>query len=78
MAQTRIGKSEPSFGKLLLVMRIRGVTDISEKQKLILNKLKLKSINSAVFMRGTSANIKQLKKIENYITYGEPSAKVVR
>ena len=29
-------------------------------------------------MKGTSANIKQLKKVENYITYGEPSPKVVK
>ena len=42
------------------------------------DKLKLKSINSAVFMKGTAGNIKQLKQVENYITYGEPSPKVVK
>lgn len=73
-----MGKDNASYGKLLLVIRIRGVNDISEKQKLILNKLNLKAINSAVFVRGTAANLRQLKRVENYITYGEPSPKIVK
>lgn len=52
--------------------------DISDRQKLILNKLKLKNVNSATFLKGTMANLKQLKRIENYITYGEPSFKTVK
>jgi large subunit ribosomal protein L7e len=64
-------------GKLLLVVRVRGVTDISKQQKIILSKLGLRRINTAVFVRGTAANIKQLGKVENYITWGEPSKKLV-
>jgi large subunit ribosomal protein L7e len=40
------------FNKLLLVIRIRGVKDISNQQKLILNKLKLRNVNTAVFVKG--------------------------
>lgn len=35
-------------------------------------------MNSAVFIKGTPANLRQLKRVENYITYGEPSLKVVK
>lgn len=64
-------------GKLLLVVRVRGVTDISKQQKIILNKFGLRSVNTAVFLRGTLANIRQLGKVENYITWGEPSKKLI-
>ena len=65
------------YGKLLLVVRIRGVTDISRQQKLILSKLNLKKINTAVFIKGTPVSIRLLKRVENYITWGEPSKKLV-
>jgi len=57
-------------GNLLLVVRVRGTTDISNPQKIILSKLNLKKINTAVFIKGTAANIRLLKKVENYITWG--------
>lgn len=50
-------------GKLLLVVRVRGVTDISKQQKIILNKFGLRRINTAVFVRGTTANIRQLSRV---------------
>lgn len=58
-------------------MRVRGVTDISKQQKIILNKFGLRRINTAVFVKGTAANIRQLGRVENYITWGEPSKKLV-
>jgi large subunit ribosomal protein L7e len=61
-----------------LAIRIRGVQDISEQQKKILASLNLKNINSAVLLKGTAANLKQLRRVENYITYGEPSPKIVK
>jgi large subunit ribosomal protein L7e len=60
-----------------LVIRIRGVKDISAQQKLILNKLKLRNVNTAVFLQGTEANLRLLNRIENYITWGEPNKKIV-
>ncbi len=64
-------------GKLLLVVRVRGTTDIAKQQKIILSKFNLRKINTAVFIRGTTANIRQLKRVENYITWGEPSKKLI-
>jgi large subunit ribosomal protein L7e len=51
------------FNKLLLVIRIRGVKDISTQQKLILNKLKLRNVNTAVFLQATEANLRLLNRI---------------
>ena len=59
------------------MVRLRGTTDISRQQSLLLSKLNLRKINTAVFLKGTPANIRQLKKVENYITWGEPSKKLV-
>ena len=64
-------------GQLLLVLRVRGTTDISKQQRILLSKLNLKKINTAVFIKGTPENVRILKKIENYITWGEPSKKLV-
>lgn len=78
VSQSRIGNETDGFKKLIVAVRIRGVQDISDQQKSILNRLNLKNINSAVFLKGTAANLRQLKRVENYITYGEPSLKVVK
>lgn len=61
--QSKINKNSTGFKKLLLVIRIRGVQDISEQQKQILNRLNLKNINSAVFVKGTAANLRQLRRV---------------
>lgn len=51
--------------------------DISKQQKIILNKFNLRRVNTAVFVKGTLANIRQLGRVENYITWGEPSKKLI-
>jgi large subunit ribosomal protein L7e len=56
---------------------VRGVGDISAQQKILLNKFGLRGVNTAVFVRGTLANIRQLGRVENYITWGEPSKKLI-
>lgn len=61
----------------MVVVRVRGTTDISRQQKIILSKFNLRKINTAVFLKGTPANIRQLKRVENYITWGEPNKKLV-
>lgn len=61
----------------MIVVRIRGTTDISNPQKIILSKFNLRKINTAVFVKGTPANIRQLKRVENYITWGEPNKKLI-
>jgi ribosomal protein L30/L7E len=42
---------------------VRGVTDISKQQKIILNKFGLRRINTAVFVQGTAANVRQLGRV---------------
>ena len=62
----------------MLVVRIRGVHDISNVQSRILHNLNLREVNTAVFMRSSKKNLLALKRIENYITYGYPSRKLVQ
>jgi large subunit ribosomal protein L7e len=73
----RKNQGDLGSGKLLIVVRVRGTTDISKQQKILLSKINLKTINSAVFVKGTPTMVRNLKKIENYITWGEPSKKLV-
>ena len=64
-------------GNLLIAVRVRGTTDISNPQRIILSKLNLRKINTAVFLKGTPTNIRLLKRIENYITWGEPTKALI-
>ncbi|EGR33299.1 ribosomal protein component of cytosolic 80s ribosome and 60s large subunit, putative [Ichthyophthirius multifiliis] len=82
----KLARSDEEFQKdrLLLVLRIRGkkkkkkvVKDISEQQKKILKQFKLPEINSATFLKVDIKTLKRLKRVENYITYGYPSRKVI-
>ena len=45
---------EYGVGKVLIIVRIRGVTDISGPQKSILSKFNLRKVNTAVFLQGTA------------------------
>lgn len=63
MINKRVNKSTEGFKKLILAIRIRGIQDISEQQKQILNRLNLKNVNAAVFLKGTSANLKLLRRV---------------
>ncbi|KAM3135956.1 hypothetical protein pb186bvf_011946 [Paramecium bursaria] len=65
------------INKTLLVVRIRGVLDISDKQKQILRSLRLHKVNFGVFVKSTLANLRKLKLVENYITYGLPSRQLI-
>ena len=40
--------------------------------------MNLREVNTAVFMRSNKKNLLALKRIENYITYGYPSRKLVQ
>lgn len=70
-------KRTTSTGKLLLAIRIRGIADISKQQKIVLYKLGLRQVNTAVFLKATSSNCTMLKTVENYITWGEPNKKII-
>ncbi|KAL4428783.1 hypothetical protein ABPG74_001297 [Tetrahymena malaccensis] len=69
--------TEVQKDKVVVVVRIRGVKDISAEQTKILRLFKLPTINSATFIKMNTANLRRLKRVENYVTYGYPSRKVI-
>lgn len=67
-----------SEGKLVFVIRIRGIIGISPKVKKILQLFRLRQINNACFVKMNAATEKMLRLIEPFISYGYPSLKSVR
>jgi large subunit ribosomal protein L7e len=65
-------------GKVVFVIRIRGIIGVSPKVKKILQLFRLRQINNAVFIRLNAASEKMLRLIEPYISYGYPSLKSVK
>merc|ERR1739848_909456 len=59
--------------KLLLVVRIRGVCDMHPKSRKIMQLLRLRQINNAVFLKANKAIMNMLRKVEPYIAYGYPN-----
>jgi len=68
----------PAEPKLMLVVRIRGVCDMHPKTRKILQLLRLRQINNAVFVKVNKAVINMLRKVEPYIAYGYPNLKTVK
>jgi len=67
----------PPEGKLLIVVRIRGINRMHPMTRKILQLLRLRQVNNAVFVRVNKATLNMLKKVEPYVTYGTPNRKVV-
>lgn len=63
--------------KCLIVVRIRGVIDASREVKNTLKMLNLKRTNHAVIVRNTPAYLGMLRKVQNYITWGEPTEETI-
>ncbi|KAI8114420.1 hypothetical protein M9434_002544 [Picochlorum sp. BPE23] len=79
----RAGKANGGFyvepeAKLLFVVRIRGMNDVAPKTKKILQLLRLRRINSGVFLRVNKATLNMLQKVEPYVAYGYPNLKTVK
>merc|ERR1712003_169031 len=68
----------PAEPKLMVVIRIRGVCDMHPKTRKILQLLRLRQINNAVFVKVNKAVINMLRKVEPYIAYGYPNLKTVK
>ena len=68
----------PPEEKLVFVIRIRGILNVSPKVRKILQLLRLKQINNAVFVRVNAATTKMLRLVEPYISYGYPNLKSVK
>src|SRR3989344_8042974 len=56
---------------MILVIRIKGLVNISGIEKETLNRLGLRRKYSAVLLRPTPENLKVLKKIRNHVAYGD-------
>jgi len=64
--------------KLAVVIRIRGINGLHPKPRKILQLLRLRQINNAVFLRLNRATHNMLKLVEPYVTYGYPNLKSVK
>jgi len=64
--------------KLALVVRIRGIIGTSPKVRKILQLLRLRQINNAVFIRINGATNQMLQMVAPYIAWGYPNLKTVR
>merc|ERR1712241_1470824 len=68
----------PGETKLVFVMRIRGINQVSPKVKKVLQLFRLRQINNGVFIKLNKATINMLRICEPYITWGMPNLKSVR
>merc|ERR1719361_827694 len=78
VAQQRSAKSQGNFyvadqPRLALVIRIRGINQISPKPKKVLQLLRLRQIGNAVFVRLNKASIEMLRIADPFISWGYPT-----
>jgi len=64
--------------KIALVIRIKGIMGVSPKVRKVLQLLRLRQINNAVFVKLCKPLLQMLKIVEPYITWGYPNFKTVR
>merc|ERR1719316_1418494 len=79
----RMAKAHGNFyvepeAKLIFCIRLTGVNKLAPKPRKILQLLRLRRINSGVFIKVNGPMKKMLKYIDPYVTYGYPSLKTVR
>ena len=65
-------------GRIAIVVRIRGINQVSPKVKKTLQLLRLRQIHNAVFVRMNKATKEMLRIVEPYIAYGYPNLKTIR
>merc|ERR1719272_271351 len=64
-------------GRLAVVIRIRGINGVAPKVRKILQLLRLRQVNAAVFVKLNKATMNMLRLVEPYIAYGYPNLKNV-
>jgi large subunit ribosomal protein L7e len=64
--------------KLALVVRIRGINQIHPRPRKVLQLLRLKQINNAVFVKINKATLNMLKLVDPYVAWGYPNLKTVK
>eukprot|EP00898_Chlorokybus_atmophyticus_P007241 jgi/Chlat1/7518/Chrsp61S00551 len=60
----------PPEAPLAVVIRIRGINDMHPTTKKIMQLLRLRQIQNAVFVRVNAATMAMLKRVEPYVAYG--------
>ena len=68
----------PAESKVLLVVRLKGINKVDPKRKKILQLLRLRQLHNAVIVRNCKPVVNMLKRVEAYVTYGEPSEALLR
>lgn len=68
----------PAEPKLAFVIRLKGINKISPKPRKILQLLRLRQINSGVFVRLNNCTLQMLKLVEPFVAWGTPNLKSVR
>ncbi len=68
---------EKKEGGAILALRVKDEKNISKQEKVILSKFGLTKKHNAGFIKNTLANLKALKKVENYVVYGQPSKTLI-
>jgi len=64
--------------ELVLVVRIKGINKVAPKPKKVLELLRLRQVNSAVFIRMNKSTMAMLTIINPWVTYGYPTVDMVR
>jgi len=80
---TRVAKKHGNFyvpdePKLALVIRIRGINQLSPKPKKTLQLLRLRQIGNAVFIRLNKASIQMLRICDPFIAWGYPTQQTIK
>merc|ERR1719219_1724002 len=68
----------PDEPKLAMVIRIRGINQLSPKPKKTLQLLRLRQIGNAVFIRLNKASIQMLRICDPFIAWGYPTQKTIK
>ncbi|XP_003386433.1 PREDICTED: 60S ribosomal protein L7-like [Amphimedon queenslandica] len=68
----------PPEHKLAIVVRIKGINGLSPRVRKILQIMRLRQINNAVFIRLNKASLNMLRLVEPYVAWGYPSLRTIR
>merc|ERR1712107_225992 len=68
----------PAEPKLALVIRIRGINQVSPKVRKVLQLFRLRQINNGVFIKLNKSTINMLRICEPYVAWGTPNLKSIR
>merc|ERR1711941_207795 len=83
LAQKKAAKAQGNYyvegePKLAMVIRIRGINQISPKPKKVLQILRLRQIGHTVFVRLNKASIQMLRMADPFIAWGYPSQETIK